>query len=110
MKTARQILKEAPMQRVGSAKDWKYSEETILKAMGDYAYQFQEQKSICEQEKKWISVKDKMPKHFASILGFTNSRRKVITWVDKGTGEFDIQDINDNEHFTHWQELPSNPK
>lgn len=59
---------------------------------------------------KWISVKDKLPEHFGSLLGFTKSKRTLITWIDKGTKTFDFHCIDDDDEFTHWMPLPEPPK
>jgi hypothetical protein len=61
---------------------------------------------------EWISVKDKLPEEYASVITFDPSRSPMNT-VNEGffaNGEWDIiRKPYMPKHITHWMPLPSPP-
>lgn len=61
---------------------------------------------------EWISVEDRLPDNFKSVLAATNKGMLRITWIDRGTRLFDVMELNEyqQEQYTHWMPLPQPPK
>lgn len=73
---------------------------TIVDAMEEYV----------GEKSKWVSVDERLPNGFYNVLGLTRKGRMLITWIDRGTLNFDDNDIDiENDCYTHWMELPKPP-
>ena len=65
------------------------------------------------KERGWISVKKRLPEfHSANVLCYSNTGRFFLSWIDRGTMEFDEHQIDPDvgERITHWRYLPQRPK
>lgn len=58
-----------------------------------------------QKKSNWISVKDKLPEPFATVLAYSiNGRMYTVGYIDKLVG-FMTRDT-----VTHWMPLPEPPK
>lgn len=67
-----------------------------------------------QEQEKWISVDDRLPKNFDNILCYLKNSHIVICTFHKKVKSFQVchtlKEVTDNNPVTHWMPLPQPPK
>ena len=59
---------------------------------------------------RWISVKERLPKHGSIVFCYTKYFYEVLQWDDDAEQWVGQYSVNAKHYVTHWMPLPEAPK